>query len=300
MDAHRCGNSDGGGIGMKWQKYDVGCEMNVMGAEIYIGLIYAKPDRAPVHAHHHSFLEIQFQREGTIDFMMDFRETVRVSGGEWILLGKGVYHEESVSEHSAGYIVRVDIRSAEKDSPFEEWRRAAWIKGAFDSELRRILEQIFAEADEDRPGSADIVKSLCTVLLVRMIRQTSAADSLPRRRHSHSADDRTIIDEYFDGVFRQDGRQLSIGELAGMMRFSTRQVSRILQNDYGMTFSQKLRATRMKLAEHLLLHTDLPLKQIGAQCGISVPYLNRCFRAQYGVLPLRFRAENSIQNETDR
>ena len=85
-----------------------------------------------------------------------------------------------------------------------------------------------------------------------------------------------------------------------MMRFSTRQVSRILQNDYGMTFSQKLRATRMKLAEHLLLHTDLPLKQIGAQCGISVPYLNRCFREQYGVLPLRFRAENSIQNETDR
>lgn len=294
---------------MKWMKYDADCEMRVMGATVYFGILYAKPDRAPVHAHHHSFLELQFQKEGTIDFMMDFRETVRVSPGEWILLGKGVYHEENVSENSAGYIIRVDVRAAEKDSPFAEWRRAAWIRGEADPEVWRILGKIFSEVDEARPGYADVVRSLCAILLVRLIRQTSSTDQSQRRRGSHSSDDRTIIDEYFDRVFRADGSQLSVGELAGMMRFSARQVSRILQNDYGMTFSQKLRATRMKLAEHLLLHTDLPVRDISGRCGISPAYLNRCFREQYGVLPAQFRREQTErggapeldnENETDK
>lgn len=285
---------------MKWLKYNADCEISVMGATVYISMIYAKPDRCHVHAHHHSFLEMHFQQEGLMEFVLDFNETVRVLPGEWILLGKDVYHEENVSEQCSGYIIRLEIRSAEKTSPFEEWKNSAWIKGEIDPEVQKLIRWVFEEADEENPGAYDMVRSLCTVLLIHLIRQTSASDSLRSRKRSHSSDGRTIIDEYFDGVFRQDGRQLSIGELAGMMRFSTRQVSRILQQEYGMTFSQKLNATRTKLAEHLLLHTDLSVRQIAGQCGVSAAYLNRCFRDQFGMSPMQFRKERKTENETDK
>ena len=274
---------------MKWLKYNADCEISVMDATVYISMIYAKPDRCHVHAHHHSFLEMHFQQEGLMEFVLDFNETVRVLPGEWILLGKDVYHEENVSEQCSGYIIRLEIRSAEKTSPFEEWKNSAWIKGEIDPEVQKLIRWVFEEADEENPGAYDMVRSLCTVLLIHLIRQTSASDSLRSRKRSHSSDDRTILDEYFDGIFRQDGRQLSIGELAGMMRFSTRQVSRILQQEYGMTFSQKLNVTRTKLAEHLLLHTDLSVRQIAGQCGVSAAYLNRCFRDQFGMSPMQFR-----------
>lgn len=285
---------------MKWLKYDADCEISVMGATVYISRIYAKPERCHVHAHHHSFLEIHFQQEGLMEFVLDFHETVQVMPGEWILLGKDMYHEENVSERCSGYIIRMDIRSAEKTSPFEVWKNAAWIKGKIDPEVQKLVVRICEEADEGKSGTDDMVRSLCTVLLVHLIRQTSASDSLRRRKRSHSSDDRTILDEYFDGVFRQDGRQLSIGELAGMMRFSTRQVSRILQQEYGMTFSQKLNATRTKLAEHLLLHTNLSVRQIAGQCGVSTAYLNRCFRDQFGMSPMQFRKERKTETKTDR
>ena len=285
---------------MKWLKYDADCEISVMGATVYISRIYAKPERCHVHAHHHSFLEIHFQQEGLMEFVLDFHETVQVMPGEWILLGKDMYHEENVSERCSGYIIRMDIRSAEKTSPFEVCKNAAWIKGKIDPEVQKLVVRICEEADEGKSGTDDMVRSLCTVLLVHLIRQTSASDSLRRRKRSHSSDDRTILDEYFDGVFRQDGRQLSIGELAGMMRFSTRQVSRILQQEYGLTFSQKLNATRTKLAEHLLLHTDLSVRQIAGQCGVSAAYLNRCFRDQFGMSPMQFRKERKTENDTDR
>ena len=284
---------------MKWLKYDADCEISVMGATVYISRIYAKPERCHVHAHHHSFLEIHFQQEGLMEFVLDFHETVQVMPGEWILLGKDMYHEENVSERCSGYIIRMDIRSAEKTSPFEVWKNAAWIKGKIDPEVQKLVVRICEEADEGKSGTDDMVRSLCTVLLVHLIRQTSASDSLRRRKRSHSSDDRTILDEYFDGVFRQDGRQLSIGELAGMMRFSTRQVSRILQQEYGMTFSQKLNATRTKLAEHLLLHTNLSVRQIAGQCGVSTAYLNRCFRDQFGMSPMQFRKERKTETKTD-
>lgn len=284
---------------MKWLKYNADCEISVMDAMVYISMIYAKPDRCHVHAHHHSFLEMHFQQEGLMEFVLDFNETVRVLPGEWILLGKDVYHEENVSEQCSGYIIRLEIRSAEKTSPFEEWKNSAWIKGEIDPEVQKLIRWVFEEADEENPGAYDMVRSLCTVLLIHLIRQTSASDSLRSRKRSHSSDDRTILDEYFDGIFRQDGRQLSIGELAGMMRFSTRQVSRILQQEYGMTFSQKLNVTRTKLAEHLLLHTDLSVRQIAGQCGVSAAYLNRCFRDQFGMSPMQFRKERKTENETD-
>ena len=285
---------------MKWLKYNADCEISVMDAMVYISMIYAKPDRCHVHAHHHSFLEMHFQQEGLMEFVLDFNETVRVLPGEWILLGKDVYHEENVSEQCSGYIIRLEIRSAEKPSPFEEWKNSAWIKGEIDPEVQKLIRWVFEEADEENPGAYDMVRSLCTVLLIHLIRQISASDSLRSRKRSHSSDDRTILDEYFDGIFRQDGRQLSIGELAGMMRFSTRQVSRILQQEYGMTFSQKLNVTRTKLAEHLLLHTDLSVRQIAGQCGVSAAYLNRCFRDQFGMSPMQFRKERKTENETDK
>ena len=271
---------------MQRAEYNAGCAVSVMNAEIYVSTIYADPRKIDVFSHHHSFLELHFEVEGETGFRLNFSEETVLGPGEWILLGSDVYHEETVSENSSGYCVRMEVRAADRDSPFWAWKALNWIKGAADPETSMLFEKIMREIAERRPGYADSVRGMLTVLLIRLIRQTDIPDSGEERRRILPLDARTVIDDYFDLVFRQDGVQLSIGELADRLRVSPR------QREYGMTFSKKLTEVRLRLAKHLLLHTDQSVRQISEQCGMSSVYLIRCFREQTGFSPLQYRKEN--------
>ena len=281
-----------GGILLQRVEYNAGCAVSVMNAEIYVSTIYADPQKVNVFSHHHSFLELHFEVNGECEFRMNFSDAEVIGPGEWILLGSDVYHEETVSENSSGYCVRLEIRAADRDSPFWAWKDLGWIRGAAAPQTAVILEQIMREIGERKPGYADAVRGMLTVLLIQLVRQTDLPDSVEDRRRALPLDARTVIDDYFDLVFRQDGVQLSIGELADRLRVSPRHVSRILQREYGTTFSKKLTEVRIRLAKHLLLHTDQSVRQISEQCGMSSVYLIRCFREQTGFSPLQYRKEN--------
>ncbi|MBE6726742.1 MAG: AraC family transcriptional regulator [Ruminococcaceae bacterium] len=274
---------------MRELEYTVGCVVPVMGAEVYIGSLYSYPSKNDVPHHHHSCLELHYEADGKTEFLLNFTDTETIGLGEWILLGKNLYHKERAEADSSGYCLRLEILSAEKDSPFSAWAGPGWLRGGSEPEIGRIFEQIFEEIAEKRPGYIDAVQHFCALLLVRLVRETSSSAQNADKRRSFPIDVHTILDDYFDLVFTSAGERLSIGELADKLRVSTRHVSRILQREYGMTFSQKLNETRMKCAEDLLLHTDLPIPEVSAKCGMTAAYLTRCFKERFGITPIRYR-----------
>lgn len=67
----------------------------------------------------------------------------------------------------------------------------------------------------------------------------------------------------------------------------------------GRTIHAEIQRVRVERARHLLVHTDLLIKQIAARCGFKhVPYLTRVFRQHVGQSPIEHRQRHRVGNET--
>ena len=75
-----------------------------------------------------------------------------------------------------------------------------------------------------------------------------------------------LIDDFFADNY---ATCQSIDKLSRMLKYSKIQTQRIILDYYGMTFSQKLRDTRIRYAKKFLSETDMTIDEIAAKCGYS-------------------------------
>ena len=74
------------------------------------------------------------------------------------------------------------------------------------------------------------------------------------------------------------------------MNLSERQTQRLLQQNFGKTFSQKLTDARMAAAAQLLEGTDLSVTQIAERSGYSsIEHFSTAFRRRMGCSPREYR-----------
>ena len=100
-----------------------------------------------------------------------------------------------------------------------------------------------------------------------------------------------VIDEYFESHITD----CSEAELAKCLHLSTRQLSRVLQRDYGMSFRQKRTGARMDYAGFLLRTTNQSISQICTSVGYqSEAVFYRNFKVHFGLSPLQYRKQNTI------
>ena len=83
---------------------------------------------------------------------------------------------------------------------------------------------------------------------------------------------------------------LTLEELAAILHLSVRQTQRLLQRNFGKTFSQKLNEARIAAAAQLLLNTGLSVTEIGERTGFSsIEHFSSSFRRFTGVSPTQYR-----------
>ena len=83
---------------------------------------------------------------------------------------------------------------------------------------------------------------------------------------------------------------LTTSKVAAMLHISTRHLSRIIKERYGMTFHELLIEERLKYAAKLLLSTDDSVNAIIKQVGYSKnSSFYKDFAAQYGMTPTQYR-----------
>lgn len=92
---------------------------------------------------------------------------------------------------------------------------------------------------------------------------------------------------------RQDLRSASLQELAGLMGYSTRHLSRRIQEKTGGTFSDILQRVRLEEAAVLLRETDLTVEQIAERTGYqSISGIYKRFRTVFHMTPNEYRKRN--------
>ena len=92
---------------------------------------------------------------------------------------------------------------------------------------------------------------------------------------------------HFDGLFGE-----SLESLASQFRLSSRQLRRIVKDEYGVSPARLLRTHRLLFARKLLRETAMPITDVAFSSGFSsLARFNAAFRTEYDLAPRDLRRE---------
>lgn len=281
-----------------FQLYEGEHSFRLLDAKQKINFICNSLNRIDTGHHQHSCHELHVCTKGCTRFILDFHETIDVNQGEWILIGKGVFHEEKIITPCSGYCLNWEITDSDPTSPFQKISTLRYYKGNDDSIMRALLQQVMLEAECQKQGYEEYCTSLLTQMLIHIAR--SCGDALPRttKQETHQINNLKVIDTFFNQIFhRVDPRSLTIDALSNKLHMSPRNLNRLLTEYYGMSFTEKMQAEKMRFGKYLLETTDYSIGEISEICDVTPTYFIRCFKKIYAITPAKYR--KSYKTDTD-
>jgi AraC-like DNA-binding protein len=252
--------------------------------------------------HSHSSYELHFIPEGR-GILRVFQTDYNIDAGTFYLTGPDVFHEQKaddenpMGEYSINFEIKVSkshntkndtFIQSEVDNILEILKNTNFWFGADEFSTIEVFEKIFYEFENNLIGYYTYVQSLALQIILNAVRSLSSKRKssyfVPRKILNDSR--RLLVDDYF----RNYDKELSPEELSHLIGVTERQLNRIMQEYYSMTFKEKLTKTRLEEAKNLLLTTGLPIKDIAEQTGFScLSYFSRVFSKYYKVSPSDFR-----------
>jgi AraC-like DNA-binding protein len=181
------------------------------------------------------------------------------------------------------------------------------ISGSFISQLRRIYpsvpglilrrENVSTHVDAecirgefilgDRRDSDDFE-------VVRSIREILPLTPCKHTLHSHNYDIvreviRLVLEKYSDPY-------LDLNRVARALPLSPKRLSRILNQEVGVSFRQLLRKTRIEEAKRMLASSHYSVKEVALRVGFSDShYFSRTFKELTGLSANEFRSNGQLQ-----
>jgi AraC-like DNA-binding protein len=151
------------------------------------------------------------------------------------------------------------------------------------------METLFDWLVEAAADSAmrEIMVSLAGLILKAVIMADAPAD--PEPGAAGGAIDR--LRPALDRIARNPGQPITLGEAASACHLSEAYFSRRFKQVFGSTFSDYLRAYRLRLAAQRLLSGGERINEIARQTGFASPaHMTDQFRRRFGVTPRAYRA----------
>ena len=263
---------------MNYQFYHAEYPIQLDEAKASIESLFYIFDKLDAGFHVHSYMELHYITEGSVVFRMDLSEMVTLNAGEWLIVPRGVYHEETVRPSTNGFVLGFDVNEGENKGLFHSIAEYTYHPHEADPYVGELLHRIIDEANEQKQGYEICCKSLFFLLLVHMQRKCEKRSSLGSSVKSKRSSRKAIVDLFFNRIFNQDGEDLTPARLAAELNVSERHMNRILLEEYGTLFRQKLIDTKIKYAEYLLKSTDYSIEKISEMCGFSSDCLTRNFQ----------------------
>lgn len=273
-----------------------------------INLIYINYE-APIASwgypnHCHSSYELHYitRGKGTLEVS---EKTFLIEPGTFYLTGPGVYHrqladgEEPMDEFCINFEVKMRKRKPQKNDTYltqetkEIWdtllNTSFWF-GRDELSTVQLFRSIMNEFEQQWLGHYAVIQSLATQIIVNAVRSFAE-----ERRSTYHIPKKILNDSrrfLADNYFRLPHKAMSSRELADQIGISQRQLERLMQSYYGMTFREKLQFSRMEKAKELLRDVELPVNAVADQIGYTSPsYFTKHFRSYTGITPVEFRQQ---------
>ena len=239
--------------------------------------------------HNNAEWELHLILSGTCRVDIDDQHCL-VHAGQLMLIAPGQYHRPKALP---GAFERFSLSLTLQESHLLKQLQSR-IPGSMIITAGQSLDNLARSIVQESTGSRAYHTTYCKALLTQFVADIFRILDITDNTHSApeqttSSDLTARIDSYFEQHFADSSGEKT---LADILHMSRRHLIRVLQENYGMTFRQKLIHTRMDYAAWLLRTTSMKISQISSTVGYSSEAaFFRVFRQNFGLTPKQYRSK---------
>ena len=216
-------------------------------------------------------------------------KTITARHGKIFALPPGIAHQELPSDSPSRYIaILIEEVFFNKQLSLYPADPAIPIGGEFydaASDLLPLLNKFMIEADNEMPGSEEVLHALAVEIAHVLIRGMAGCTPAHDRMSA-----RVEIGRAVEYMHTNIGRKIVIDELAKAACMSPSHFSRVFKTETGKSPLDYLNGVRMERAKKLLKAGDKSITEIALECGFGSPaYLSASFRKEFKITPSGFR-----------
>ena len=155
-----------------------------------------------------------------------------------------------------------------------------------EKEMLKVIETILDNADSSEFQAFGIIKSQLYYLLCLLIRKsTDISDGEQTVKSSSFA-----AEEIKSFIKSNLSTSMSVSDIAAQFYMSARQITRICQNEYGLTLKELETSLRVEKIRKLLSDGEMSFDEIAEKCGFSDGYsMSKFFKKHEGLPPGKYR-----------
>ncbi len=262
--------------------------------DILMEFIGEQKHGAPYHTadHDHSAYELVIGEEGTIDFAFE-DETLTLKPGEFIIISPHVKHRVvAYSQFMRRFCLRFNLRSG---AHLIEAMPTKYMRDTLSPDERAHIFDIISELrrlDGTHLGTpaAYRMRAQFGIIFSYVLERFMAADTGDVTAVSNQISLHAKIENY---LYLNYSKSITLESLAAYLSYSRTQTQRIIEDCFGMPFTEKLREIRISSAKTLLANGDLSIDAIAERCGYETRQgFEAMFQKHVGSTPNQYRKQN--------
>lgn len=252
-------------------------------------------------AHEHANHEVYYVRRGTILLECE-KNSYTLSEGDLFIIGAGTSHRViSHSTDAERKCLLFTLHGKCAKMAFPDMPHIVFSDGEKERLLPLINDIVdFSGEKIDAFGLYRLRASLgilfsCILEKQEIIRKHYFENRIDMISRSNMLKVCCIIEQFFADHYKEP---VSIMELACHLGYSRSQTQRIIEEYYGMSFSEKLRETRMRVSRQMLMSGRTAITDIAEKCGYSSRQsFENAYIRYYGISPAKARALSAISGK---
>ncbi len=254
----------------------------------------------PSHWHTNTYFEVYYVFSGNCPIHLP-DETVVLKPGSVLIVAPSVVHASPCFSDDC-VLVYYNIRSSTFDQVFWNQLPADNLMSSFfrqalsgqlstsylhfetdnDEDIKHTLFQIYREHQQEEQYQSQMINALMSTFFILLLRRHAGTAKLPRTEDFYWKHEFSAILSFIQTNYATAG----IEDVADHFHYSRRQISRIVQNCMGMSYSDLILKMRMEKAAKLILQKSISMDTIATTVGYSSPSsFYRAFTKYYGCTP---------------
>ncbi len=259
---------------------------------------------SPAFLHSHTFFEMVYVLHGTCENIFS-SHTVTMKTGDICIIAPSVTHAISAFSNDCivfNFVMKsatfksVFLNSLPNYSALYDFFRKSlyapnsslylYFKTGKDPVLLDIFDKIVDEHEAKKSYFSSMTNALLTTFFITLLRNHE--ESMTAVNPSEKKQDSNIV--FILKYIETHYNTLTLQELADFFNYSEKQLSRILKNYTGQTFSALVQNMRLSRAAELLKQPTLPISEIMETIGYSnTTHFYKIFKSKFGMTPAEYR-----------
>ena len=249
-----------------------------------------------LHAHE-DLTEVMLVRSGSARFLID-DHLHDIGPGDLMICNSGVVHDElSIAPDLDIYCLAcagLRLPELRPEALIPDDAEPVCNAGAEAEELCALLDMMYAQLSEDRPGCEPFCHFAMLSFLGRVLYLSGNAPKRPVVETEKTALG-LRVKEYIDHHYME---QLTLQTIGEVFHVSPYYLAHAFKETCGYPPRQYLLRRRIGEAQNLLLNTDLPISRIAELVGYETQnYFDQQFSKHTGMAPRKFRQTSRVQEE---